>query len=341
MKFDVFSPVAALAFGLCAAVAANAASGKPGKHGDSARGRHRAKAPFADANAAAPKPLLRRGMSGSAVLRAQVLLDRAHFAPGEIDGAMGEGSLRAAAAFNASRGLPPSPTVGRKTWAELDRDADPVVAAYTITAEDAAGPFAEIPDDTMEKSKMTSLPYSSLLEELGEKFHASPKLLRRMNPGRAFREAGEEILAPATDRGPLPKAASLRVSESDLSVSVLDQAGKVVARYPASVGSEHDPLPVGQWKINGVARHPVFHFNPDLFWDADSTDQKATLPAGPNNPVGVVWIDLSKPHYGLHGTPEPATIGRAQTHGCIRLTNWDALELSRIVSPGTPAVLER
>ncbi len=294
-----------------------------------------------DANDAGPKPVLRRGMSGPAVLRAQVLLDRAHFSPGEIDGTMGQGCLRAAAAFNASRGLPASPAVGRKTWNELDRDADPVLATYTITAEDVAGPFADIPDDTIEKSKMTSLPYSSLLEELGEKFHASPKLLRRLNPGRAFREAGEKILAPMTDRAPLPKAASVRVSESDLSVSVLDETGRVAARYPASVGSEHDPLPVGQWKINGVARHPVFHFNPDLFWDADSTDQKATLPAGPNNPVGVVWIDLSKPHYGIHGTPDPETIGRAQTHGCIRLTNWDALELSRIVAPGTPVLLEK
>jgi lipoprotein-anchoring transpeptidase ErfK/SrfK len=342
MKFNSLASIAAAAVCLCAALLADAAGpGKPVKHTGRLSARHRSEVRFSDANKPGPKPLLSRGKSGAAVLRAQVLLDRSHFSPGEMDGTMGENTLRAAAAFNHSRGLRASKTISRQTWAELDRDRDLVLVPYTITAEDAAGPFAEIPEDTMEKSKMTSLPYSSLLEELGEKFHASPKLLRRINPGKAFRDAGQKILAPKTDRAPLAKAASLQVSESDLSVSLLDGNGKVLARYPASVGSEHDPLPAGQWKINGVSHHPAFHYNPDLFWDADTTDQKATLPAGPNNPVGVVWIDLSKPHYGLHGTPDPQSIGKTQTHGCIRLTNWDAIELSQLVSAGTPVVLEQ
>jgi lipoprotein-anchoring transpeptidase ErfK/SrfK len=342
MKFNAFFSIAAAAVSLCAVVSADAArAGRAAKRAGRPAGRVRQEARLADANDPGSKPLLRRGMSGAAVLRAQILLDRAHFSPGEIDGRMGENSVRAAAAFNRSRGLRAGEAVTPEMWNQLDRDRELVLAPYTITEEDASGPFAELPEDTMEKAKMTSLPYSSLLEELGEKFHSSPRLLQRLNPGAAFRAAGEKILAPRTDRAPLSKAASLRVRESDLSVSVLDETGKVLARYPASIGSEHDPLPAGEWTVNGVGRHPVFHYNPDLFWDAETADQKATLPAGPNNPVGVVWIDLSKPHYGLHGTPDPQTIGKTQTHGCIRLTNWDALELSQLVSVGTPVGLER
>jgi lipoprotein-anchoring transpeptidase ErfK/SrfK len=123
-------------------------------------------------------------------------------------------------------------------------------------------------------------------------------------------------------------------------VSLLDEAGKVVAQYPASTGSEHDPLPIGDWKIKGVGKNPVFHYNPQLFWDAKAADTKATLPAGPNNPVGVVWIDLSKDHYGIHGTPEPSKIGKTQSHGCIRMTNWSALEVSQAVKPGMTATLQ-
>ncbi len=245
------------------------------------------------------------------------------------------------AAFNEARGLPRDEAVSEETWKALDRDTGAAVEKYSITAEDVAGPFVAIPEDTMEKAKLSALSYSSPLEALGEKFHASPALLRRMNPSSSFQKAGETILVPAANRAKLPGAASVRVSGSDHSVEALDAGGGVLARYPASVGSEHDPLPVGRWTVNGVGRNPVFHYNPDLFWDADATDQKATLPAGPNNPVGVVWIDLSKPHYGIHGTAEPGEIGKVQTHGCIRLTNWDALELSQLVSVGTPVVLER
>jgi hypothetical protein len=134
---------------------------------------------------------------------------------------------------------------------------------------------------------------------------------------------------------------SVRVSEQDRSVEVLGADGKLIARYPASVGSHHDPLPVGTWKIKGVRINPDFHYNPELFWDSEPGDEKAKLPPGPNNPVGSAWIDLSKPHYGIHGTPEPSTIGQTASHGCIRLTNWDALELGRMVSPGMAAVLEK
>ena len=131
---------------------------------------------------------------------------------------------------------------------------------------------------------------------------------------------------------------TVRVSRSAGAVEAVDGHGNVVARYPATTGSKHDPLPLGEWKINGVARNPTYNYNPDLFWDAEENEKKVKLAAGPNSPVGAVWIDLSKPHYGIHGTPVPSTIGKTSSHGCIRLTNWDALELAKLVTPGMAAV---
>jgi lipoprotein-anchoring transpeptidase ErfK/SrfK len=138
---------------------------------------------------------------------------------------------------------------------------------------------------------------------------------------------------------PLPAASKVVVDRSDSSVSLLDAEGRVMARFPASTGSKHDPLPTGDWLIQGVARNPVFHYNPALFWDANPEHAKARIPAGPNNPVGLVWVDLSKPHYGIHGTPEPGKIGKTESHGCIRLTNWSALLLADAVKTGMPAIL--
>jgi lipoprotein-anchoring transpeptidase ErfK/SrfK len=325
----------------CPAASFAAAKSAPRKPRHARRPAPKAPATFdaEAANDAAVEQPLSRGDRGPAALRAQVLLDRAHFSPGEIDGGFGESSVRAAAAFDAAHGIDASVPVSAATWKALDRDARPVVVPYMISPQDLAGPFLPIPEDMMEKAKLPAMTYASPLEELAERFHASPHLLERMNPGARFDTAGATITVLDVDRAPLPKAASIRVSAGDLSVSVLDDGGKPIARYPATVGSEHDPLPVGEWKINGIGRNPVFHYNPDLFWDADAKDEKTTIPAGPNNPVGVVWIDLSKPHYGIHGTAEPATIGKTESHGCIRLTNWDALDLAAAVAPGTPAAL--
>ncbi len=179
------------------------------------------------------------------------------------------------------------------------------------------------------------------MEELAERCHSSPKLLTALNPGKAFDKPEEDILVPNVLTPPPPRAASIVVSASGPSVTVLDGEDRVIAYYPASVGSHHDPLPIGTAKILGRKRNPKFHYNPKLFWDAHPKDTKETIQPGPNNPVGLVWIELSVPHYGIHGTPEPGRIGRTQSHGCIRLTNWDALELADIVKPGTRAVLEK
>jgi lipoprotein-anchoring transpeptidase ErfK/SrfK len=284
--------------------------------------------------------LLRAGDSGSAVVHLQIEMDRSKFSPGEIDGRFNENTAKALVAFQAARHLPQLAETDAQTWAQLHSDPSPALLSYVIGDNDLAGPFQKIPTDLMQQAKLPSLGYSSPLEEIAERFHASPSLLRALNKGKDLTRAGEEVLVPNVLTPPPPPAAQVVVSASKSTVTALDTQGNVLASYPASIGSEHDPLPVGNWKILGVKRDPPFHYNPKLFWDAKPSQSRATIAPGPNNPVGVVWIDLSKEHYGIHGTPEPSTIGRKQSHGCIRLTNWDAAELAGMVKPGTPAILQ-
>jgi lipoprotein-anchoring transpeptidase ErfK/SrfK len=194
----------------------------------------------------------------------------------------------------------------------------------------------------MEKAKLERLAYSSPLEAIGERFHASPDLLRRLNPEASFAKAGELLRVPNVHGEPVRSRAARIVVDADRSsLAAYDGDGAVLASYPASTGSEHDPLPVGDWKVSGVVRNPPFFYNPDLFWDADESHAKARLPPGPNSPVGVVWIDLTREHFGIHGSPEPSQVGKTQSHGCVRLTNWDAEELAGLVEKGTPAELRR
>jgi lipoprotein-anchoring transpeptidase ErfK/SrfK len=292
------------------------------------------------AQAPAPAPVSPALLEGIAV---QVALDRAGFSSGVIDGRPGSNTKRAIDAYRQQNGRDP------------DRIGEPLLR-YRITASDVAGPFAgEIPKDLMEQSRMPALSYSSVVEALAERFHTTPQVLRTLNPAATF-AADEQILVPNVEPLVLPvanektatpvgtagkrpePAVMVRVSKSARSLTVTDADGRIVMLAPVTTGSEYDPLPIGEWKVNAVSYNPQFRYNPDLFWDADPTHAKATIPPGPNGPVGLVWIDISKEHYGLHGSPEPSTIGKTESHGCVRLTNWDAVKLAGLVRPGTKVV---
>jgi lipoprotein-anchoring transpeptidase ErfK/SrfK len=283
---------------------------------------------------------LAHGVKAAGVVRAQILLGRAHFSCGEIDGAFGANFQKALTAFQGERKLPVTGSLDVATWAALNADTAPALIDYTITPEDLKGPFQPIPPDVKEQAKLPDMGYTSPLEELGEKFHSSPELLQALNPAANFEQAGQQLTVPNVIVMPPAKAGSIVVSKAETSVRVYDAAGTLLAFYVATIGSEHDPLPLGDYKINGVAHNPKFHYNPELFWDARNSADKETLQPGPNNPVGPVWIDLSREHYGIHGTPEPSKVGHTSSHGCIRLTNWDALDLAAMVRPGTPATLK-
>ncbi|PZS73072.1 L,D-transpeptidase family protein [Stenotrophomonas maltophilia] len=273
-------------------------------------------------------------------LHAQVLLDRANFSPGEIDGEVGSNQRRAVAGFQAAHGLAVSGELDDSTWKALQADTVVPLASHTLTAEDVAGPFVAVPKTPAAQAKLKALGYSSVEESLGERFHASPALLKALNPGVDLAKAGNRIQVPNIAPVALPKAAKIVVDKSASTLQLLDAQGKVMAQVPVSSGSQHDPLPIGEWKILGVYRDPPFHYNPKLFWDARKGDKKATLPPGPNNPVGRVWIDLSKPHYGLHGTPVPGHVGKTESHGCVRMTNWDALRVADAVDTSVPVVMQ-
>ena len=283
---------------------------------------------------------VRRSAEGSAVVRLQIMLDRAHFSPGEIDGHYGDNLLVALLGYQAAHQLEPTGIGDADTWQSLNADTAPALVAYTIADGDVVGPFEKIPEDIMAQAKLKTLGYQSPQEELGERFHINPKLLSQLNPQKDLAKVGEQILAPNVYSDSVPRADRVVVSKSKRTVSAFAADGTLLAQYPATIGSEHDPLPIGDWKITAVQQNPVFNYNPDLFWDAKPEHAKARIPAGPNSPVGVVWIGLSKEHYGIHGTAEPSKIGHTESHGCIRLTNWDAEELSKMVKPGVPAILQ-
>jgi lipoprotein-anchoring transpeptidase ErfK/SrfK len=285
-----------------------------------------------------------------ATLTVQVALDRAGFSPGEIDGRMGRNTQRAIEAFREARGLRTAEGIDDELRAALSEHAVAPLVEYRVTAEDLAGPFESvIPSDLMAKATLDSLGYTSAWEMLAERFHASPAFLRGLNPGdltpgTAIRVPNVEPLAMPGRSGPRKAkaggAAQIVVNAQRGALTVTDSAGRVILHAPVTVGGANDPLPTGAWKAVEVFDLPIFNYNPDLFWDADPGHAKALINPGPNNPVGVVWIDLDLKNYGIHGTPEPSRIGRSESHGCVRLTNWDVLRLAALVGRGTPVVFQ-
>ena len=280
----------------------------------------------------------------SETVAAQVMLDRLGFSPGEIDGRQGSNLKQALEAFQAERGLERSGAIDQPTWQRLQQDTggQPPLITITLTDADLAGPFTpNIPADLMEQSKLDALGFRTPLEALAERVHASPGLLTALNPWASFMTAGESIRVPnVATTAATPAKVTIVVTKATSALTLEDDSHHVVFHAPVTSGSEHDPLPVGTWKVNGVQQNPTFNYNPALFWDANPAHSKAKIAAGPNNPVGTVWIDISKPHYGIHGTPEPSKIGHVESHGCVRLTNWDAQHVASLVKPGTTVIFK-
>lgn len=300
-----------------------------------------------------------------AVLRMQVVLDKLGFGPGILDGRGGQSLTNAIKGFQESRGLRVTGTPDAATLDALRRYAN-VRPTMEVTLDAAAmrGPYVPVmPEDYAEKAKLPSMAYSRPLEKLAERFHTTPQVLAELNPGVTTIAVGSKITVPNTfptsraypaDATPawratlaslnveaaVPQAAKIVVDKSDGILRVLDANGKLLAQYTATIGSSRDPLPLGNWKVLHVSPNPDWKMNPKILKGVPDDKQAQIIPPGPNNPVGVVWIDLSKEHYGIHGTSEPQQIGRAQSNGCVRLTNWDAARVALMVKGGTPVLFQ-
>lgn len=290
-------------------------------------------------------------------LGVEVALDRLGFSSGVIDATATRFDAAALRAFQSASGIAPSGQLDPATLAALQRANVAPVRTVRIPTAFAAGPFvADLPRETAKQAGFDRLGYRDLGEALAERFHTTPELLVALNPPDTRFAAGGTIRVPnVADVKPStlepdprgwsttlmllgvspvqPRAERIVVSKSAGTLQVFDARDRLIAHFPVTTGSAHDPLPLGDWTVLGVSRNPDYHFNPKLFWDAKDNQPDRLLKPGPNSPVGVVWIDLSKEHYGIHGTPEPALIGRTESHGCVRLTNWDAARLAQMVGP--------
>jgi len=272
------------------------------------------------------------------LIKLEVWLDRAGFSPGVIDGRGGENLDHALAAYAAAHGLPGGGRLDKAIWDSLSADTAPVVQIYKITAEDLAGPFiGPPPKDYRDLAKLPKLAYSDPQQLLSEKFHMDRKLLIALNPDADFTQAGTNILV-VVPRAPRPelKVARIEVDKSNEVVRAFDAQDRLVALYPASVGSTERPAPTGDFEVRAVAPAPAYYYDPTrLTFAPKGAKGKLKIAPGPNNPVGSTWIALNIETYGIHGSPSPSLIGKRQSHGCVRLTNWDAAELGKAVKAGT------
>lgn len=283
-------------------------------------------------------PAAERQTPDPLIIKTQILLDRAGTSPGVIDGYDGDNYRKALRAFEEINDFPVDGVLDSQVWQLLNGAfPSPVIKQYTIAPSDTAMPLSPaIPVDYSEKAQLERLGYTSMRELFAERFHMDEDLLDWLNAGVDLSSPGTVLIATDTT-SPTPQAAVSRLTVDATAglVRAFDDTGQMVAAYPATIGSSENPSPEGRHEVTGVALDPTYTYNPEKNFQQGDNDQVLTLPPGPNGPVGSVWIDLSKPTYGIHGTPEPAKIAKTNSHGCVRLTNWDAAELAEMVSPGT------
>jgi lipoprotein-anchoring transpeptidase ErfK/SrfK len=279
-------------------------------------------------------------------LKAQILLDRAGFSPGAIDGRNGDNFHNALRAFQKKNALNETGKVDKDTWARLAQDNQPVLIEYTISTADLKGPFADkIPVKYEERAKLKRLDYTSAAEMLAERFHMDQEFLEELNRGKALDRVGTAILVANVNVKPVAldakagkpeKAAKIEADKQNNIVRVLAKDGSLLATYPASIGSEAKPAPSGTLKVVRIARDPTYTYDPAFKFRGVKAEEKLNFAAGPNNPAGSVWIALDRKSYGIHGAAEPSKVGKVDSHGCVRMTNWDALALAKIVRKGMP-----
>jgi lipoprotein-anchoring transpeptidase ErfK/SrfK len=274
------------------------------------------------------------GQSGQSV-KLQILLDRAGISPGVVDGYKGGMSESALRGFEERQGLPVDGLLDSEVWSALGGDAGlPVLASYTVSAEDVLGLTEAIPDHVAEKAQMAELGYLRASERLAERFHMDEDFLKALNPGMSF-EAGAQIWVADVGTPIAGEVVRIEIRKSERRAVAFDAEGRMVVNYPVAIGSDSTPSPEGNLEVVTVAMDPTYSYLPDTNFVADGVTEALILPPGPNGPVGSVWIDLSKPTYGLHGTDTPASLFQAVSHGCVRFTNWDVEELAHLVKPGT------
>lgn len=278
------------------------------------------------------------GVQAALTAKVQALLDRAGISPGVIDGIKGGMSRSAIAAFERRSGLPADGVMDARVWTALQAyAADPITTEYTITEADETRLTRYIPDDYLEKANMTTLGFTSVAEKLGERFHMDDDFIGVLNPDVPL-VAGSRIKVIAPSKPLRAKVARILIEKGTNRVAGFDASGHMVVNYPATIGSAATPSPSGSHKVRAVALNPEYTYNPSINFTQGENRSVLTLPPGPNGPVGTVWIALTKPTYGLHGTATPSRLFVNESYGCVRLTNWDAEELAHMVEPGITSV---